>query len=326
MNKKITAFLLSAVIMTSTAAAASAECPPVYTATVTQEYAASARVWNGKTAMKSGTNYVVNSDITISKKFYVPENSTLTVKSGSKLTVSSKGALTVKGTLKIQKNATLSVSGKLTLNTGKTITDAGKITFGSKAAVVINGKLTVSKTGSVSGSPASLSLGSKSTVTVSGKNSCAKLTTALDKKNVKSAVNDLYKKSLVDGDIYSALKKVFPTEILTKADENLKAQGTTLKDYCKGLDAEVLTSVSAEKLGKVTSASASVTSMKNVTKSVSDDDKLIVDGIYSSFDKIYKVSGKLTLNKDKDGGTYEMLAVHSGGKWYICPSSAYAKQ
>ena len=326
MNKKIIALMLGAVVMTSTAAAASAEAMPVQTAYVTQEYAASATVWNGKTTMKSGKNYIVNSDITISKKFYVPENTTLTIKSGSKLTVSSKGALTVKGTLKVQSNATLSVSGKLTLNTGKSISNSGKITFGSKAAVVLNGKLTVAKAGSVSGKPASLSLGSKAKVNIYGKNTCAKLTTAIEKRDIKTAGNNVYKAALVDGDLYKALTYVYPEEQITKADEAFKAQGTTLRDYCKSLNSTVKDAVSAQGIGKVTSVSASVTSMKKVTKSIDSDNKAIVQAAYPSFDKIYKVSGKLTLNKNKDGGTYEVLAVLCGGTWYICPTSAYAAQ
>ncbi len=313
MNKKIIALMLGAVVMTSTAAAASAEALPEQTAYVTQEYAASATVWNGKTTMKSGKNYVVNSNITISKKFYVPENTTLTIKSGSKLTVSSKGALTVKGTLKVQSNATLSVSGKLTLNTGKSISNSGKIAFGSKA-------------GSISGTPASLSLGSKAKVNIYGKNTCSKLTTAIEKRDIKTAVNNVYKAALVDGDLYKALAYVYPEEQITKADEAFKAQGTTLKDYCKSLNSTVKDAVSAQGYGKVTSVSASVTSMKNVTKSIDSDNKAIAQAAYPSFDKIYKVSGKLTLNKDKDGGTYEVLAVLCGGTWYICPTAAYAAQ
>lgn len=325
MKRNIIALMLSAVVMTSTAAAASAEALPAQTAYITQEYAASATVWSGRTAMKSGSNYVVNSDVTISKKFYVPENTTLTIKSGAKLTVSSKGALTVKGTLKVQKDATLSVSGKLTLNTGKSISNSGKITFGSKAAVVLNGKLTVAKTGSVSGKPASLSLGSKAKVNLYGKNTCAKLTTAIDKRDIKTALNNVYKAALTDGDIYEALTYVYPSDELAKAEEVFKAQGTTLKEYCKSLNTVVKDAVS-DSVGKVTSVSASVTSMKNVTKSLDSENKAIVQSVYSAFDKVYKVSGKLTLNKDKDGGEYEVLAVLSGGKWYICPTAAYKAQ
>ena len=65
MFKKVTAFLLSAVIMAGASTAVYAESIP-QTVIVEQEYGASAaKVWDGKTTMKAGQKYVLKKSVTI---------------------------------------------------------------------------------------------------------------------------------------------------------------------------------------------------------------------------------------------------------------------
>mgnify|MGYP002999272718 CR=1 FL=1 len=113
MFKKTTAaIILSAVIMAGSSVSAFAETP-VQTVVVEQEYAASAaKTWDGKAALKAGQKYVIKKNVTVSGKVTLPKGTTLTVKKGAKLTIGSKGALTVKGTLSVKSGATLAVSGK----------------------------------------------------------------------------------------------------------------------------------------------------------------------------------------------------------------------
>ena len=96
MFKKTTAaIILSAVIMAGSSVSAFAETP-VQTVVVEQEYAASAaKTWDGKAALKAGQKYVIKKNVTVSGKVTLPKGTTLTVKKGAKLTIGSKGALTV---------------------------------------------------------------------------------------------------------------------------------------------------------------------------------------------------------------------------------------
>ena len=145
MFKKTTAaIILSAVIMAGSSVSAFAEAP-VQTVVVEQEYAASAaKTWDGKAALKAGQKYVIKKNVTVSGKVTLPKGTTLTVKKGAKLTIGSKGALTVKGTLSVKSGATLAVSGTLTTAKGSKLTDAGTIKFAKTAKVTLGGKLTVS--------------------------------------------------------------------------------------------------------------------------------------------------------------------------------------
>lgn len=103
MFKKTTAaIILSAVIMAGSSVSAFAEAP-VQTVVVEQEYAASAaKTWDGKAALKAGQKYVIKKNVTVSGKVTLPKGTTLTVNKGAKLTIGSKGALTVKGTLAVK--------------------------------------------------------------------------------------------------------------------------------------------------------------------------------------------------------------------------------
>ena len=145
MFKKTTAaIILSAVIMAGSSVSAFAETP-VQTVVVEQEYAASAaKTWDGKAALKAGQKYVIKKNVTVSGKVTLPKGTTLTVKKGAKLTIGSKGALTVKGTLSVKSGATLAVSGTLTTAKGSKLIDAGTIKFAKTAKVTLGGKLTVS--------------------------------------------------------------------------------------------------------------------------------------------------------------------------------------
>lgn len=180
MFKKTTAaIILSAVIMAGSSVSAFAETP-VQTVVVEQEYAASAaKTWDGKAALKAGQKYVIKKNVTVSGKVTLPKGTTLTVKKGAKLTIGSKGALTVKGTLSVKSGATLAVSGTLTTAKGSKLIDAGTIKFAKTAKVTLGGKLTVSKTGKVTGAPKSIKLAKTGSAAITGTNSCKKLAALL---------------------------------------------------------------------------------------------------------------------------------------------------
>ncbi len=319
MKKIIAAFVLGAVLSTSAPLAVYAE----NTASVTQEYAASATVWNGKTALKSGKSYVVTGNITISKDMVIPAKTTVTVKSGAKLWISSKGSLTVKGTLKVQDKANIAVTGKLALSVGKNISNSGTIKFSAKSTAVINGRMTINKAGVVSGKPKSLSLGRKAVVTVKGRNNCAKLVSAVEKRDITSVLTEMYSAALVDEDFYKSISCVYTDEYIKTADAYLKEQGSSMKEQCRAFGEELKNSVAAETSEKITSAAVTVSSVKDITGKVSADDKALIDALYSKYDKVYDVSASLKLNKTKNGGKFTALAVLCGGRWYITPDSSY---
>ncbi|MGN1118777.1 MAG: hypothetical protein ACI4Q4_00365, partial [Oscillospiraceae bacterium] len=160
LKKRICALALCAVMAVGAAVPAGAE---VYSASVVQELGATAKAveWNGKTALEAGKSYTVSKNVTISKKVTIPSGTTVTVKNGAKLWVSSKGSLYVKGKLKTESGSTLAITGKLYEYSGKVISVSGAMNLSSKAKVTINGKFTVNSKGTVKGEPNSLTVGSK---------------------------------------------------------------------------------------------------------------------------------------------------------------------
>lgn len=322
MKKRIISLILGAVLSVSAPLGAFAEAVSAeQTAYVTQESGASAAVWNGKTALKSGKSYIVNSDITISKAMVIPSKTTVTVKSGAKLWISSAGSLTVKGTLKVQSGATVAVTGKLALSVGKVISNSGTIRFGTKSTAVINGKLSINKAGVVSGKPKSLSLGNKAVITVKGKNECAKLVSAVEKRDITAVFEEMYSAALVDKDFAKSASTVYPDEYVKTADAYLKTQGSSWSEQCKEFNKQLQSEVAVETSAKITSVSVLVSSMKDITKTVGSADKAVLDAVYGKYDKVYDISAALTVNKDNDGGKISAMAVLSGGKWYVMPHS-----
>ena len=242
MFKKTTAaIILSAVIMAGSSVSAFAEAP-VQTVVVEQEYAASAaKTWDGKAALKAGQKYVIKKNVTVSGKVTLPKGTTLTVKKGAKLTIGSKGALTVKGTLSVKSGATLAVSGTLTTAKGSKLTDAGTIKFAKTAKVTLGGKLTVSKTGKVTGAPKSIKLAKTGSAAITGTNSCKKLAALLstaadstkdalaqDKKEVETFLNNVANSVVKDGSVYSAIKMAVPADYFKQAEDEFSAETKTL--------------------------------------------------------------------------------------------------
>lgn len=315
MFKKAAALLLSAVIMAASSTVTFAESAPVQTVVCEQELGASAaKVWNGKSKLKSGQKYVLKNNATITSSFTIPKGTTLTLNKGAKLTVGKKGKLTVNGTLTAKAGSTIVVSGKLAL--GKTSKD----TFG--------GKLTVNKSGAVSGTPKSVKLGKKAAVTVNGKNTCKKLaallgsadTTAQDKKDIEAVLN-AFMKDVAAGDITAALKSVYSEQYIDQLNEAFKAYGKTLDEFFKDSYDQMLAEhgvTTSDVQNNIDKASIVVTKLTDYTKAMTASEKATLDGC-GSITKAYiaDITGNVD-GKAQDGAAAKIKVAKAGGKWYIC--------
>lgn len=346
MFKKVTtALILSAVIMAGSSVSAFAEAP-VQTVVVEQEYAASAaKTWNGKTALKAGEKYVVKKNTTVSGKVTLPKGTTLTVNKGAKLTIGSKGALTVKGTLSVKSGATLAVSGTLTTAKGSKVTDAGTISFGKTAKVTIGGKLTVSKTGKVSGAPKSIKLAKTGSVAITGKNSCKKLAALLkdtadtakdtieqDKKDIEAMLNNVAGTFVKSGSVYQAIKAVLPADYLKQAEEEFTAATKDLdpSDEMYGMTFEqFIDALFSSLMGDVTSVidsiKVSVVDLTDCKSKLTDEQKQIFADT-GDITKAYiaKVKSDITFKPGADTSNFtttdetgDITVVYAGGNWYI---------
>lgn len=337
MFKKATAFILSAVIMAGASTAAFAETAP-QTVTVEQQYGASAaKTWDGKTEMKSGQKYVLKKSVTINSKVTLPKGATLTLNKGAKLTVGSKGTLEVRGKLAVQNGASVVVTGKMTAYSGSTISNSGTITFSkNKASVTLGGKFTVNKGGKVAGTPKSIKLGKNGKVTIKGTNSCKKLeallsdtadTIAADKKEIENVLTTYVKKAFT-GDIYGAVKEVYPETYMNQMNEAFKEYtDMSFEDFLNqyyaalieqsGIDKDVLAAAAdgvQVTVTKLTDCSGKLTDEQNtvladcgkITKAYDADIAATFNGVTTSIDEYINTT---------DGST--IRAVKAGGKWYI---------
>ena len=345
MFKKTTAaIILSAVIMAGSSVSAFAEAP-VQTVVVEQEYAASAaKTWDGKAALKAGQKYVIKKNVTVSGKVTLPKGTTLTVKKGAKLTIGSKGALTVKGTLSVKSGATLAVSGTLTTAKGSKLTDAGTIKFAKTAKVSLGGKLTVSKTGKVTGAPKSIKLAKTGSAAITGTNSCKKLaallstaadstkdTLAQDKKEVETFLNNVADSVIKDGSVYSAIKMAVPADYFKQTEDEFNAYTKTLdpSDEAYGMTFEQF--IDALLSAQIESITNSVQSIKISVADLSDcKSKLTADQkqMYANCGDIAKayiakIKSDVTFKPGADTSGYntddlgEITVVNAGGNWYI---------
>ncbi len=82
--------------------------------------------WNGKTPMEEGKNYYISKSAKVSKKFSVPEGSTLVVCSGAELLIYKGNSFGVRGKLISEPDSKITVSGTLTI-----YADAGLETYGT---------------------------------------------------------------------------------------------------------------------------------------------------------------------------------------------------
>ena len=336
MFKKTTAaIILSAVIMAGSSVSAFAEAP-VQTVVVEQEYAASAaKTWDGKAALKAGQKYVIKKNVTVSGKVTLPKGTTLTVKKGAKLTIGSKGALTVKGTLSVKSGATLAVSGTLTTAKGSKLTDAGTIKFAKTAKVTLGGKLTVSK---------SIKLAKTGSAAITGTNSCKKLaallstaadstkdTLAQDKKEVETFLNNVADSVIKDGSVYSAIKMAVPADYFKQTEDEFNAYTKTLdpSDEAYGMTFEQF--IDALLSAQIESITNSVQSIKISVADLSDcKSKLTADQkqMYANCGDIAKayiakIKSDVTFKPGADTSGYntddlgEITVVNAGGNWYI---------
>jgi hypothetical protein len=289
---------------------------------VTEQQYASAKVWNGTSTLKADTAYVVKSNLTISKKVTIPAGTTLTVKNGAKLIVGSKGSLYVKGSLTVSKGATLSVNGKLyEYKTGK-ISVSGALKLNSKSDVTLNGGVTVNSSGTISGSTKSVSVGSKAAFTVKGKNSCKKLTEAIDSRDIAKVLDSFYTTAMVDGNVYKAVRTVYPSAYITYLNGEFKKQGTTLKAFCEDFSDEFVAALSESGLtaGSVTAIDVNVTKLTDSTDSLTDEEKASMETIYGAVDKVCTVEADITAKQKSGGDVTEQLEAtlaNVGGKWYL---------
>lgn len=336
MFKKATAFILSAVIMVGASTAAFAETAP-QTVTVEQQYGASAaKTWDGKTEMKAGQKYVLKKSVTITSKVTLPKGATLTLNKGAKLTIGAKGTLNVRGKLAVQSGASVVVTGKLVAYSGSTISNSGTITFSkNKAAVTLGGKFTVNKGGKVAGTPKSIKLGKNGKVTIKGTNSCKKLaalltdtadTTATDKKEIENVLNTYVKKAIT-GDMYGAIKDVYPESYMKDLEDSFKEYaGISLEDFINQYYAALIEQSgvdAAELAAAADSIKITATKLTDCKNSLTDDQKAILADC-GNITKAYDVELSATVDGDTaslsdyiNTDTGAVRLAKAGGKWYL---------
>lgn len=318
MLKKILALALSSAIMSCGAVAFAEECYTPDTIVTEQSYAAKTTKWNGKTSLEAGKSYVVSSNVTISKKITVPSGTTLTVKNGAKLSVGTKGALYIKGTVSVAKGASLSVNGKLYEYKSGKLTAAGTVSLSKKSTATIKGKLTVKSTGVIKGAPKSLTLAQTAVTSIKGKNLCEKLDAAIDKNAISDLINDYFTLVLKDVDLYGAVKRVYPESYVEYLDGLFKAEGTTLKEYCEQYNGFVK-ELFAEYFD-ITDVSDVTVTVESVTDSPEKSFAVTENwGFDGNPEKSRLVKIKLSV-KTGDGtvsDTGSFTCVEYDGEWYI---------
>ncbi len=337
MFKKAAAFILGAFIMTGASVTAFAQEAP-QTVVVQREYGASAaKTWDGKSEMKAGKSYVLKKNVTITGTVTIPKGATLTLNSGVKLGIGAKGTLNVKGKLAIKSGATLSVTGNLVIYKGGTVSDSGSIKLTkNKANVTLGGKLVVNKGGAISGTPKSIDLGSSGKVTIKGSNTCKKLKAlisgAADNSTLesdKAAIEDMFNKYMnkaLNGDIYGALKDIYPENVFAELEESFKEYGINLDEYLNSYLVSLMEQNGVD-MNEIAAAADSVkvkvTKLTDCLSKLTDEQKSLLDGV-GDITKAYTA----VLNVEADGASYDLsqyistedstiTAAYAGGKWYV---------
>lgn len=349
-RKIAAAFITGALVLSAVPAVAFADTTDSAVAMM-QTGTSKTQVWDGKSTMKSGTDYVLKKSVTISKKVTIPEKTTLTINKGVKLGIAAKGSLYVSGKLAVKQGATVSVSGKLYTYYGSTVSDSGSIKLNSgKATVSVGGNFTINKTGSVSGSPKSVSV--KRGAKISGKNSCAKLksaasktskTVASDKKAVAKVLQNALTKMYVEGDYYASICAIYPDKVIEDQEaefEELKKQAKeegeegeflemTYKDFINTFYGALLGSLFDE-IGTIKSVKVTVTKIVDDPDGLNDEEKemlkdcgKITDICIATVEPKFEIDFKPGTDFDESDITQaqDIKVVKIGGKWY-CVSSA----
>ncbi len=322
MFKKLTAVVISA-IMTVSFAGITASAQQAETATISRDYGASAAVkWNGKTTLKAGQNYVVSSDVTVSKKITIPSGTTVTVQNGAKLWVSGKGSLYIKGKLVVKADSILAVTGKLYQYKGKVLQVYGQMRFASKASVTLNGKTVIYSKGTVTGTPKTCSVGPNATLTCSGKNSCKKLDEYIDRTAVTKRLDAYFTQSIKNLDVYGGFKTIFSKAYINALEDAFKALGEmTMEDYCAAFAEEYKTALKEDGItpSEINSVDVKITEMEE-QKSLTGDLRTLADNYYKGWSKVYKVSCEITAKTASvsrtEAASFVVICAKSG-KWYL---------
>ncbi len=319
MLRKVLSVILSAVMAISMmSVAVSAE--EVQISSVMREFSASAVRWNGKTTLKAGKTYAVTSNVTISAKVEIPANTTLIVMKGAKLWVNGKGSLFVKGKLNIKSGATLAVTGRLYQYKSKSILNYGEIRFSNKANVTLNGKTTVYSTGSITGTPKTLSVGANASVTCKGKNDCSKLDKYIDRTAMETRLDGFFTKAVQKADVYGAMKYIMSADYISDLDKTLQAVGgMTFEELCNTFGSDYVLSLKEQNIDPKTVSSISVklTSMKS--NAPEGDLRTVADSYYGGAKKCYSADCEVTV-KTTSGSyteTVELMMTEYKGKWYL---------
>lgn len=333
MFKKISALILSSVLLAGMTTAFAEEPAPIQTAQVVREYAAKASEWNGKTALKSGKSYVVTKNLTISKDVTVPKGAKLTIKNGAKLSVGAKGSLTINGTVTVGKGSTLAVSGALTQAKGKKLVISGTVKLGKKSALTLNGSVTLKKGGVISGEPKTLNLGKNVKFTLNGKLSSQKLLKAYDSAAISQLTENLAKKVYIDGKGYDAYKESYPAGVIAAMEEEYAKQLKELEEYGYSDDVsfeEAINSIISYLVNIIEyqyGGDITGVNMDDLTITYIDVSELpesVYAPLYGTIERAADVSAKYTLtigDKTTDPSDMGGTMVYSGGRWYL-----YAEQ
>ena len=334
MFKKISALILSSVLLAGMTTAFAEEPAPVQTAQTVREYAAKAAEWNGKTALKSGKSYVVTKDLTISKDVTVPKGAKLTIKNGAKLSVGAKGSLTINGTVTVGKGSTLAVSGALTQAKGKKLVVSGTVKLGKKSALTLNGSVTLKKGGVISGEPKTLNLGKNVKFAINGKLTSQKLLKAYDSAAIMQLLESLEKKVFIDGKAYDAYVESYPAGVIAAMEEEYAKQLKELEEefgYSDDVSFEEainsITSYIVSMLEYQYGGDITGVNMGDLTITYMDVSELpesVYAPLYGTIERAADVSAIYTLNvgdQTTDPSDMGGIMVYSGGRWYL-----YAEQ
>lgn len=315
MLKKITAVILGAVIAAASCVCTVSAAEPAATETVERMANASAVEWNGKTALKSGKTYVVNSSVTVSKKITVPEGTALTVKKGGKITVASGGSLYVKGKLTIASGASVTVNGKLYLYKSKKLSVSGSLKLGKTSAVTLKGETTVYANGRIYGTPKTVTVSDSAKFTIKGENSCSKLVKAIDKRDIKALYENYFSKMLKSNDSLSAFLDSYPSDYIKIVEDTLAEVGASLTEFCEAMNAEI-----KESQPDVKSVAVEITKYTDKTGKVDDEIKSLLEQGYGKVSKVAEVELKVTLTPKSGAAIVEevtAIAAYAYGRWYL---------
>ena len=318
MLKKIAALLLSAIISVC-AVTVTVSAEEMQTTSVSHEASASYTKWNGKTTMKSGKNYIVSSNVTVSKKVTIPSGTTLVVQKGAKLWINTKGSLYIKGKLNVKSGATLSVSGMLYQYKGKTLTNYGEIRFGNKSTATLNGKFYTYQKGSIIGTPKNVSIGTNAVFSCTGKNECTKFDKYFDKTAIEKKLKEAFTTAIKDNDIYGTITMLLCEEYVKDIDALFAAAGIAFKDYCSEFAGAYIITLNEENIDPATvkSINAKITKITE-QKELSDDLKNLADTYYKD-GKIYSITCTVTVKTSSKTYTEdtELMMVEKNGDWYL---------